>query len=195
MIQVTVWPRRCPRAARLRLPAEGTEEWLHPFFNLALLTSLWILVGSIKAASPSIVPKLALPRVRRRGGRARDMARGRASRDRLQGVAQPRVSLPQPGDAALGVMVSTMRSGLPAFSLYLCSAAPSQAKLARLANARPLRVPRPTARTSDAFASAAGIASCEYPRLILAGGLGSPGCLIRSGLTSSSGALGDDRLA
>src|SRR5437867_4093902 len=36
---------------------QGTEEWLHLVFNLALLTSLYILLGPIRAASPSIVPR------------------------------------------------------------------------------------------------------------------------------------------
>jgi hypothetical protein len=38
---------------------QGTEEWLHLFFNLALLTSLWIMLGPIRAASPSLVPRWA----------------------------------------------------------------------------------------------------------------------------------------
>jgi len=41
------------------LQLQGTEEWLHLFFNLALLTSLWILLVPIRAASPSIVPRWA----------------------------------------------------------------------------------------------------------------------------------------
>ena len=62
LIQVTVW--NVPDDDALGLlgyvfQLQGTEEWLHLFFNLALLTSLWVLLGPIRAASPSIVPRWA----------------------------------------------------------------------------------------------------------------------------------------
>ena len=62
LIQVTFW--HVPDDDALGLLGyvfqfQGTEEWLHLFFNLALLTSLWILLGPIRAASPSIVPRWA----------------------------------------------------------------------------------------------------------------------------------------
>jgi hypothetical protein len=62
LIQVTVW--RVPDDEALGLlgyvfQLQGTEEWLHLFFNLALLTSLWILLGPIRAASRSIIPRWA----------------------------------------------------------------------------------------------------------------------------------------
>jgi hypothetical protein len=60
LIQVTVW--NVPDAEALGLlgyifQLQGTEEWLHLFFNLALLTSLWVLLGPVRAANPSIVPR------------------------------------------------------------------------------------------------------------------------------------------
>jgi len=62
LIQVMVW--HVPDDDALGLlgyifQLQGTEEWLHLFFNLALLTSLWILLGPIRAASPSLVPRWA----------------------------------------------------------------------------------------------------------------------------------------
>ena len=62
LIQVTVW--NVPEDEALGLLGyvfqfQGTEEWLHLVFNLALLTSLWILLWPIRAASPSIVPRWA----------------------------------------------------------------------------------------------------------------------------------------
>jgi hypothetical protein len=62
LIQVTVWHVPDDEALGLLgyvFQLQGTEEWLHLFFNLALLTSLWILLGPIRAASPSIVPRWA----------------------------------------------------------------------------------------------------------------------------------------
>jgi hypothetical protein len=62
LIQVTVWNVPDDEALGLlgyALQLQGTEEWLHLFFNLALLTSLWVLLGPIRAASPSIVPRWA----------------------------------------------------------------------------------------------------------------------------------------
>ena len=62
LIQVTVWHVPDDEALGLLgyvFQLQGTEEWLHLVFNLALLTSLWILLGPIRAASPSIVPKWA----------------------------------------------------------------------------------------------------------------------------------------
>ena len=62
LIQVTVWNVPDDEALGLLgyvFQLQGTEEWLHLFFNLALLTSLWILLGPIRAASPSIVPRWA----------------------------------------------------------------------------------------------------------------------------------------
>jgi hypothetical protein len=62
LIQVKVW--HVPDDDALGLLGyvfqfQGTEEWLHLFFNLALLASLWLLLGPIRAASPSIVPRWA----------------------------------------------------------------------------------------------------------------------------------------
>jgi hypothetical protein len=62
LIQVMVW--HVPDDDALGLlgyvfQLQGTEEWLHLFFNLALLTSLWIMLGPIRAASPSLVPRWA----------------------------------------------------------------------------------------------------------------------------------------
>ena len=60
LIQVTVWNVPDDEALGLLgyvFQLQGTEEWLHLFFNVALLTSLWILLGPIRAASPSIVPR------------------------------------------------------------------------------------------------------------------------------------------
>jgi hypothetical protein len=62
LIQVTVWNVPDDEALGLLgyvFQLQGTEEWLHLFFNLALLTSLWLLLGPIRAASPSIVPRWA----------------------------------------------------------------------------------------------------------------------------------------
>jgi hypothetical protein len=62
LIQVTVWYVPDDEALGLLgyvFQLQGTEEWLHLFFNLALLTSLWVLLGPIRAASPSIVPRWA----------------------------------------------------------------------------------------------------------------------------------------
>jgi len=62
LIQVTVWHVPDDEALGLLgfvFQLQGTEEWLHLFFNLALLTSLWILLVPIRAASPSIVPRWA----------------------------------------------------------------------------------------------------------------------------------------
>ena len=62
LIQVTVWHVPDDEALGLLgyvFQLQGTEEWLHLFFNLALLASLWILLGPIRAASPSIVPRWA----------------------------------------------------------------------------------------------------------------------------------------
>jgi hypothetical protein len=62
LIQVTVWHVPDDEALGLLgyvFQLQGTEEWLHLFFNLALLTSLWILLGPIRASSPSIVPRWA----------------------------------------------------------------------------------------------------------------------------------------
>jgi hypothetical protein len=62
LIQVTVWNVPDDEALGLLgyvLQLQGTEEWLHLFFNLALLTSLWVLLGPIRAASPSMVPRWA----------------------------------------------------------------------------------------------------------------------------------------
>jgi hypothetical protein len=62
LIQVTVWHVPDDEALGLLgyvFQLQGTEEWLRLFFNLALLTSLWILLGPIRAASPSIVPRWA----------------------------------------------------------------------------------------------------------------------------------------
>lgn len=59
LIQVTAWNVPDDEALGLLgyvFQLQGTEEWLHLFFNLALLSSLWLLVGPIRAASPSIVP-------------------------------------------------------------------------------------------------------------------------------------------
>ena len=62
LLQVTVWNVPDDEALGLLgyvLQLQGTEEWLHLVFNLALLTSLWILLGPIRDASPSIVPRPA----------------------------------------------------------------------------------------------------------------------------------------
>ena len=62
LIQVTVWHVPDDEALGLLgcvFQLQGTEEWLHLFFNMALLTSLWILLGPIRASSPSIVPRWA----------------------------------------------------------------------------------------------------------------------------------------
>jgi hypothetical protein len=62
LIQVTVWHVPDDEALGLLgyvFQLQGTEEWLHLVFNLALLTSLWILLGPIRAASPSIIPRWA----------------------------------------------------------------------------------------------------------------------------------------
>jgi hypothetical protein len=62
LIQVMVWHIPDDEALGLLgyvFQLQGTEEWLHLVFNLALLASLWILLGSIHAATPSIVPKWA----------------------------------------------------------------------------------------------------------------------------------------
>jgi hypothetical protein len=62
LIQVTVWNVPDDEALGLLgyvFQLQGTEEWLHLVFNLFLLTSLWILLGPIRAASPSIVPRWA----------------------------------------------------------------------------------------------------------------------------------------
>jgi hypothetical protein len=62
LIQVTAWNVPDDEALGLLgyvFQLQGTEEWLHLFFNVALLTSLWILFGPIRAASPSIVPRWA----------------------------------------------------------------------------------------------------------------------------------------
>jgi hypothetical protein len=62
LIQVTVWNVPDDEALGLLgyvFQLQGTEEWLHLFFNVALLASLWILLGPIRAASPSIVPRWA----------------------------------------------------------------------------------------------------------------------------------------
>jgi hypothetical protein len=60
LIQVTVWNVPDDEALGLLgyvFQLQGTEEWLHLVFNLALLASLWILLGPIRSASPSIVPR------------------------------------------------------------------------------------------------------------------------------------------
>jgi hypothetical protein len=62
LIQITVW--KVPDDEALGLlgyvfQLQGTEEWLHLVFNLFLLTSLYILLGPIRAASPSIIPRWA----------------------------------------------------------------------------------------------------------------------------------------
>src|SRR4029450_11359517 len=62
LIQITVWEVPDDEALGLLgyvFQLQGTEEWLDLFFNLALLTSLWILPGPIRASSPSIVPRWA----------------------------------------------------------------------------------------------------------------------------------------
>jgi hypothetical protein len=62
LIQVTVWNVPDDEALGLLgyvFQLQDTEEWLHLFFNLALLTSLWVLLGPVRAASPSIVPRWA----------------------------------------------------------------------------------------------------------------------------------------
>lgn len=62
LIQVTAWNVPDDEALGLLgyvFQLQGTEEWLHLFFNLALLSSLWILLAPIRAASPSIVPRWA----------------------------------------------------------------------------------------------------------------------------------------
>jgi hypothetical protein len=62
LIQVTVWHVPDDEALGLLgyvFQLQGTEEWLHLFFNLALLTCLYILLGPIRAANPSIVPRWA----------------------------------------------------------------------------------------------------------------------------------------
>ena len=62
LLQVTVWHVPDDEALGLLgyvLQIQGTEEWLHLFFILALLTSLWLLLGRIRAASPTIVPTWA----------------------------------------------------------------------------------------------------------------------------------------
>jgi len=62
LLQVTLWHVPDDEALGLLgyvLQIQGTEEWLHLFFNLALLTSLWLLLGRIRAASPTIVPTWA----------------------------------------------------------------------------------------------------------------------------------------
>lgn len=60
LIQVTAWNVPDDEALGLLgyvFQLQGTEEWLHLFFNLALLSSLWLLFGAIRAASPSVVPR------------------------------------------------------------------------------------------------------------------------------------------
>jgi hypothetical protein len=60
LIQVTVWNVPDDEALGLLgyiFQLQGTEEWLHLVFNLFLLTSLYILLGPIRAASPSLVPR------------------------------------------------------------------------------------------------------------------------------------------
>lgn len=62
LIQVTVWHVPDDEALGLLgyvFQLQGTEEWLHLFFNMALLTSLWLLLGPIRASSPSVVPRWA----------------------------------------------------------------------------------------------------------------------------------------
>jgi hypothetical protein len=62
LLQVTVWHVPDDRALGLLgyvLQLQGTEEWLHFFFNLALLTSLWILLGPIRDSSPAVIPRPA----------------------------------------------------------------------------------------------------------------------------------------
>jgi hypothetical protein len=62
LLQVTLWHVPDDEALGLLgyvLQIQGTEEWLHLFFNLALLTSLWLLLGPIRAATPAIVPTWA----------------------------------------------------------------------------------------------------------------------------------------
>lgn len=62
LIQVTVWHVPDDEALGLLgyvFQLQGTEEWLHLFFNLALLTSLYVLLRPIRDASPSIVPRWA----------------------------------------------------------------------------------------------------------------------------------------
>jgi hypothetical protein len=62
LIQVMAWNVPDDEALGLLghvFQLQGTEEWMHLFFNLALLTSLWLLLGPIRAASPSTVPRWA----------------------------------------------------------------------------------------------------------------------------------------
>jgi hypothetical protein len=59
LVQVKIWHLPDDEALGLLgyvFQFQGTEEWLHLVFNLALLASLWLLLGPIRAASPPIVP-------------------------------------------------------------------------------------------------------------------------------------------
>ena len=98
LIQVTVWHvpgRRGAWPPRLRLPAAG-----HRGVAASVLQrrpSLFAVdsARTDPSCEPIHRPEMGVSRLRHRGARLGDMARGRACRDHLQGVDQPRVSLPR----------------------------------------------------------------------------------------------------